>query len=150
MEIDNDPNKNNPFFQFKCGEMFIENGKVKPNPAKGYVKIYKNEDFLLIWEWVNQEDLSKSSEPFVIFPNDCKWKKVNVNKGRVYRLISSQFEESFIYWIQEEEDALKDEILERQINSILERGSLEDVNEILSGDDKGDKKDKVDVEVSKV
>lgn len=147
MEIDIDPTKNNPFFQFKCGEMFIENGKVKPNPAKGYVKIYKNEDSLLIWEWVNQDDSSKSSEPFVIFPNDCKWKKVNVNKGRVFRLISSQFEESFIYWIQEE-DVLKDEILERKINSILERGSLENVDEILSGEDKKDKVDKV--EVSKV
>ena len=110
-------------FSFKCGEMNVENGKVKPNSAQGYIKIYLNPDNLLVWEWYNASDESQSSEPFVIFPNDCEWKRIKTSKGRVYQLISQQFETSYYYWLQEPE-LEKDEELETKIKQILQTGSL--------------------------
>lgn len=113
----------NGIFTFKCGEMIQVDGKVKPRTSQGYVKIYVNPDNLLCWEWVNTEDESQSSEPFVIFPEDCEWIKVKTTKGRVYQLKSTQFESSYIYWLQDP-DVSKDAELESRIREILKFGSL--------------------------
>ncbi len=114
-------------FTFRCGEMIQIEGKVKPKTSQGYVKIYVNPDNLLCWEWINSDDETQSSEPFVIFPDDCVWVKINTTKGRVYQLRSSQFESSYIYWLQDP-DTSNDINLEIRIKEILKYGSLSILN----------------------
>ena len=111
-------------FSFKCGEMKIELGKVKPSNIKGKVQIYKNLDNLLCWQWVS-EDLKIQNEPIVIFSDEWEWIKVPVSKGRVYQLKSKCFEDTFIYWLQET-DLSNDKNLEDSIVKILKEGKVHD------------------------
>jgi hypothetical protein len=114
-------------FSFKCGEMKVEDGKVKPSPTKGKVKIFYNPDSLLCWQWVS-EDSQISAEPLVIFSDEWEWLKITVGKGRVYQLKSKCFEDVFIYWMQDS-DLCKDMQTDEIVNKILLDGKLEIKNE---------------------
>lgn len=109
-------------FNFKCGEMKVENGKVKPSPTKGFIKIYFNKDKLLCWQWCS-EDLKVINEPIVIFSDEWEWNKIPTVKGRVYQLKSKCFEDYFIFWLQET-DSTKDTQLEEDIKEILLSGQI--------------------------
>lgn len=118
MNVDEEVNQ----FKFNCGRMEIIDGKVKPLPDKGHVKIYVNPDNLLCWEW-NSNDGKIEEEPVVLFSDEWEWKKIPTGKGRVYHLKSKCFEDEMFYWLQESDKSL-DEELEKRIKEIVFTGKL--------------------------
>jgi hypothetical protein len=127
-----------PVFKISAGQMFVENGKVKPNPNKGELRFSINNDNLLIMEWKDIQN-NISTEPFVIFDNEWEWKKIPTQKGRVYCLESLSFPEKLFFWMQYtniSEDLMNENI----ISNILKSGRLE-INE-----EKGEKKETTSME----
>lgn len=112
----------NNTFTFRCGEMKIVNGKVQPQTINGRVNIFINQDKLLCWQWVS-DDNKLQSEPLVIFSDEWDWSKVPTKKGRVYQLKSKCFDDVFLYWLQDP-DTTKDEKLEISVRAILKVGKL--------------------------
>jgi len=124
VEKDNTTTSSKQEFSFKCGQMLIENGKVKPDPSKGIVKISYNPDGLLCWQWINLNDSLKNSEPIVIFSDEWEIVKVSSKKGRVFQLKSKCFDDYYVFWMQEP-DATKDSEIEEGIKKILTTGVIE-------------------------
>lgn len=111
-------------YYIKCGEMKIENGKVKPSSVKGQVKIFTNNENFLCWQWFSLEQ-NAASEPLVIFSDEWEWVRVNVKKGRVFQLKSKCFDDVYLYWIQDS-DVSKDEKMENDVKKILSEGKIDD------------------------
>lgn len=109
-------------FSFRSGEMKIVNGKVQPQPINGKVNIFINQDKLLCWQWISDDEKIKS-EPLVIFSDEWDWSKVPTKKGRVYQLKSKCFDDVFLYWLQDP-DTTKDDKLESHVKIILKSGKL--------------------------
>jgi hypothetical protein len=112
-----------PEFKLQAGQMFVDNGRVKPNPNKGELRFSINRDDLLVFEWKDLET-NIVSEPLVIFDGEWEWVKKGTQKGRVYCLQSTTFGEKFYYWMQyknPEEDPINENI----ISNILKTGKLE-------------------------
>lgn len=126
---DNNINQNAEF-RFNCGIMELANGKVKPLPDKGSVRIYVNPDNLLCWEW-NSNDSKKEEEPVVLFSDEWEWIRIPTNKGRVYQLKSKCFEDQMFYWLQDL-DQSKEAELESRIKEIILTGSLSKKVELSS------------------
>ena len=126
---------NNNEFRFKCGRMDVIEGKVKPIPDKGYVKIYKNEDSLICWEWYDlNTNKTSQDEPFVIFEDNWQWEKVSSGKGTVYKLTSTEYEEAYFYWIQEPKNEEKYKQIEERVKRILKTGSLTEQSTNIKND----------------
>jgi hypothetical protein len=115
--------RKSPEFKIPAGQMFVENGKVKPNPSKGEMRFSINSDNLLIFEW---KDLNTniSSEPLVIFDGEWEWTKIGTQKGRVYCLKNVNFDDKFFFWMQYP-NAAEDQANENIITNILKTGRLE-------------------------
>lgn len=111
----------------KCGEMKIDQGKVKPNPNKGNIVISVNSDKLLCWQWISL-DKKTVSEPIVIFSDEWEWIKVPTGKGRVFQLKNKCFEDIFVYWLFDYDD-VKEKIMINDVSIILKNGSLLPENE---------------------
>src|SRR5690349_8603824 len=103
-----------PEFKLQAGQMFTENGKVKPNPNKGEIRFSINSDNLLIFEWKDLQT-NISTEPLVIFDNEWEWGKIGTQKGRVYCLKSVNFDDKFYFWLQYPNSA-EDQVNENIIN----------------------------------
>lgn len=113
--------------RFQAGRMEVIDGKVKPNPAKGEIRIYLNLDNLLCFNWVETQHASSFTfEPLVIFPDEWTWERLNTRKGRAYMLRNKAFEEDrFFFWLQSA-DTSKDQEMEALIQGILKSGELGD------------------------
>lgn len=110
--------------KISAGRMMIDNGKVKPDPSKGEIRIFRNRDQLLIWQWRSLE--KEDDHELVIFEGEWEWIRVQTGKGRVYKLQNKVFEDDmFFYWMQNPKVELDQEIDEK-IARILNTGKLED------------------------
>ena len=119
-----------PLYKISAGQMFVENGKVRPNPNKGELIFTINNDNLLIMEWKDIHN-NTSTEPLVIFDNEWEWKRVPTQKGRVYCLESLSFPEKLFFWMQYN-NLSEDQMNENIISNILKTGRLE-INEEKDG-----------------
>lgn len=111
-------------FKLQVGEMIVENGKIKPNPDKGELRIFfNNRDQVLCLQWINL-DKNIEREPLIIFPLEWELRKLGTTKGRVWVLQNTTFEEDkFFFWLQYSNKA-EDETNEVIVNNILKTGSL--------------------------
>ena len=84
-------------FTFECGEMIIKDKKAQANPDKGEITFYTNPEGLLCMRWKNKTQ-NKLNEPLVICPGDFVWKKIPSQKGRVYLLQHSIYNDDKYYY----------------------------------------------------
>ena len=110
-------------FRFRAGRMFIEGGKVKPDPTKGEIRIYISLDGLLSFQWVDSSN-TKTDEPIVIFSDEWDWVKIGSQKGRVYLLQNKTFEDDKnFFWLQDP-DTSKDQEINDKMKQIVETGAF--------------------------
>ena len=109
--------------KIQAGAMPIKDGKIKPDPAKGEIRLFE-QDGLLQFQWTNL-DKNLRDDPLAIFSGEWDWAKIPSAKGRVYVLKSKCFEEEqFYFWLQ---SLNKDEDveIEKIINLLFDAGNFE-------------------------
>lgn len=119
-----------------AGAMPLKEGKIKPDPAKGEIKIF-DQDGLLQFQWTNL-DKNLSDDPLAIFSGEWEWGKIPSAKGRVYVLKSKCFEEEqFYFWLQspnKDEDAEKELV----INLLFDAGNFECLRKFVKSENNSD------------
>ena len=109
-------------FTFECGEMIIKDKKAQANPDKGEITFYTNPEGLLCMRWKNKTQ-NKLNEPLVICPGDFVWKKIPSQKGRVYLLQHSMYnDDKYFYWLQCPKE--QDNFVVETISTILRTGMI--------------------------
>lgn len=132
-----------PELRFQAGRMEVIDSKIKPNPAKGEIHIYLNQDNLLCFQWLelNNPNSSLNTEPLVIFQDEWSWEKLSTKRGRAYMLRNKSFQEDrFFFWMQSP-NSFNDSQMESTIQRILKTGELsENTQEDKSNSELSDKK----------
>uniref|UniRef100_A0A914HHE1 Proteasomal ubiquitin receptor ADRM1 homolog n=1 Tax=Globodera rostochiensis TaxID=31243 RepID=A0A914HHE1_GLORO len=112
--------------EFKAGRTLIEPGstpekrRAVANPDLGLVYIkHSQDDQLLHLCWQNRK--KKDTElDLIIFPGETEFKRINECKnGRVFMLKFKNSEERHLFWMQEPEDAKKDDEICKKMNDLL-------------------------------
>jgi hypothetical protein len=124
--------------KIQAGAMPIKDGKIKPDPAKGEIRLFE-QDGLLQFQWTNL-DKNLSDDPLAIFSGEWDWAKIPSAKGRVYVLKSKCFEEEqFYFWLQslnKDEDAENEKI----INLLFDAGNFECLRKLGNNGNNSDQK----------
>ncbi len=117
-----------------AGAMPLKDGKIKPDPAKGEIRIFE-QDGLLQFQWTNL-DKNLSDDPLAIFSGEWEWTKIPSAKGRVYVLKSKCFEEEqFYFWLQspnKDEDAENEQV----VNLLFDAGNFECLRRFVNSGNK--------------
>ena len=75
---------------------------VKPDRRKGVIRIIKDSQGMLQFQFLDADTKSKI-DGFYVFPGDCKFEKVKQSKDRVYLLEFTSTQQRHFYWMQEDD-----------------------------------------------
>lgn len=117
------PYKEGVLLHFKAGKMTLVDKKLKSDPRRGVVRVFRDADDLVHVQWFERDSSLKIKEKpeddAVVFPGESTFKRVGSTTQRVYVL---QFPEDssrdMFFWMQESVTDTDAE-LGRQMNKVL-------------------------------
>eukprot|EP00850_Spirogloea_muscicola_P007839 SM000040S14851 [mRNA] locus=s40:754270:767547:+ [translate_table: standard] len=104
-------------YQFRAGKMTMQGTTVHPDRRKGLVRIFKGEDELMRFQWLNRRTFV-DEEDFIVYPDDATFEKVTETDDRVYLVSLRRSKRKLFLWMQEP-DADQDEAVCRRVNKIF-------------------------------
>lgn len=91
--------------------------KVTPDPSKGKILVYHNDEGEKHFKWINSATNTEDIDLFV-FEFDARFTKVVQSKNRVYLLSFASNDDKFFFWLQEP-DVDKDDTYCSQVNEVI-------------------------------
>eukprot|EP00850_Spirogloea_muscicola_P012152 SM000077S21626 [mRNA] locus=s77:503682:512513:- [translate_table: standard] len=104
-------------YQFRAGKMTMQGTTVHPDRRKGLVRIFKGEDELMRFQWLNRRTFV-DEEDFIVYPDDATFEKVTETDDRVYLVSLRRSKRKLFLWMQEP-DQDQDEAVCRRVNKIF-------------------------------
>ncbi|VFR00231.1 unnamed protein product [Cuscuta campestris] len=89
--------------EFRAGKMQMEGKRVVPDSRKGLVRIGKDEEGLVHFQWLDRSCFVVEDDQIIV-PEEAVFEKVNQSSGRVYILKFLTDDRKFFYWMQEPRD----------------------------------------------
>lgn len=108
-----------------AGRMTQENGKVKPDPRRGKIRIIQDDQDMTHFQWIDI-NTNNIEDDIVVFAFDS-FTKVLQTKSRVY-ILEYSGERNF-YWLQDP-DSSKDTDLCKQIDDVIKNQEINDEQQV--------------------
>eukprot|EP01018_Ginkgo_biloba_P026733 Gb_34330 [translate_table: standard] len=94
------PSLREVMLEFRAGKMVLEGTRVVPDTRKGLVRVARNDEGLLHFQWLDRTN-NLLEDDQIVFPEEAVFEKVQQTSGRVYILKFKFDDRKFFFWMQE-------------------------------------------------